>query len=109
MQMGVPVCASYVSPVGPRGWIVEAIDVPILLPGETAEHVRVAPTDFVIGDADGVVVIPEAYLDTILEDAERIVAIEEHTRQRLLSGDDPQHAYGGNRYVDVRPIRHGGR
>ncbi|MBL0419699.1 RraA family protein [Ramlibacter sp. AW1] len=60
---------------------VEATGVPVNI-GDA----RVAPGDLVKGDADGVVVIPRAHEDAVLDTAEAIEAAEERIRQAVRGG-----------------------
>jgi 4-hydroxy-4-methyl-2-oxoglutarate aldolase len=48
--------------------------------------VRVHPGDIVFGDADGVVVVPQARAEEVIELACKKVASENHTRDALLQG-----------------------
>lgn len=60
---------------------VEATGVPVNI-GDA----RVAPGDLVKGDADGVIVIPRAHEDRVLDTAEAIEAAEERIRQAVRGG-----------------------
>lgn len=60
---------------------VEAIGVPV-----TIGEARVAPGDIVRGDADGVVVIPKAHEDAVLDAAEAIEAAENRIREAVRGG-----------------------
>ena len=60
---------------------VEAIGVPV-----TIGEARVAPGDIVRGDADGVVVIPQAHEAEVLDTAEAIEAAEDRIRQAVRGG-----------------------
>ncbi len=60
---------------------VEATGVPVNI-GDA----RVAPGDIVKGDADGVVVIPKAHEDRVLDTAEAIEAAEDLIRQAVRDG-----------------------
>jgi regulator of RNase E activity RraA len=63
-------------------------DVPISCGG-----VRVVPGDYVLADSDGVVVVPAALIDEVLQLAERKMAAEDEVRARLLSGSSVMHTY----------------
>lgn len=52
----------------------------------TVGGVRVAQGDLVIGDDTGIVVVPRAQLAKALEQAERIVAIDEKVEERIRAG-----------------------
>jgi 4-hydroxy-4-methyl-2-oxoglutarate aldolase len=69
---------------------VEAYDVPVTVGGA-----RVVKGDILIGDADGVVIIPKGHEDEILKAAEEIHAVEEAIRDAVR---------GGMRLADARRI-----
>lgn len=84
---GIPVYAKYRSPVQSIGRLkVTGHQVPIVMPGATSRRVGVAPGDFILGDADGVVVIPAAHIETVLAEAERITEREKSIRTDIDSG-----------------------
>ena len=60
---------------------VEATEVPV-----TIGEARVAPGDIVKGDADGVVVIPRAHEDRVLDTAEAIEVAEDAIREAVRGG-----------------------
>lgn len=60
----------------------EAYGEPVQLSG-----VRVEPSDWIVGDADGVVVIPDSRLHDILAAAEEIAATEDQIRDAMAEGD----------------------
>lgn len=60
---------------------VEGVNVPVNI-GDA----RVAPGDLLRGDADGVVVIPKAHEEAVLDAAEQIHATEERIRMAVRSG-----------------------
>ena len=60
---------------------VEATGVPVNI-GDA----RVAPGDLVRGDADGVIVIPKAHEDAVLDTAEAIEAAENRIREAVRGG-----------------------
>ena len=60
-------------------------------PGETNVDIVIGdiviqPGDFVCGDADGVVVIPAADVDDVLNEAARLRADEQSRNERIKSG-----------------------
>lgn len=84
---GFPVFARYVSPVQSVGrWRVTSHGEPIVLPGALGRPVPVSKDDFVLGDEDGVVVIPAQLVMQVLERAEAIVAMEEEARKLSADG-----------------------
>ena len=48
----------------------------------------VNPSDWVVGDADGVVVVPAGRLETALSGAERLQVVEERITEAVLRGED---------------------
>jgi len=80
--LNLPVYARGYKPVDSRGrGQVVAFDVPVELSG-----VRIHPGDLVVGDLDGVVVVPRAVERQILELAHEKVTKEDHTREELEQG-----------------------
>ena len=47
-----------------------------------------APGDFVLGDSDGILIVPAAIVDGVLEEAESVRDHEDIVRQSLQSGGD---------------------
>lgn len=78
--MGFPVFARAKSPAGPYKNGPFRIGVPIALGG-----VVVSPGDVIVGDSDGLAVVPAAEADAVLERARRKNADETETRQRILA------------------------
>jgi len=55
--------------------------------------VEVQPGDAVVGDIDGVVVVPEAVAVDILQEAEALADIENEIREAVQNGGDPVGTY----------------
>jgi len=90
ISMGFPVFARYRTPIEAFGRsITLAHQVPILVSGELSETVVVNPGDFIFGDIDGVVVVPKDLTLEVLNEAERILGIEDAARIDFARGDDP--------------------
>lgn len=84
---GFPVYSSYVSPVQSIGrWRVTSHGEPVQLAGAFSGPIVVELGDFVLGDEDGVVVIPASLAVQILERAEAIVRQEEEARKLSADG-----------------------
>ena len=82
-EMRFPVFSSGIGPLDSKGrGEVKAIDVPIECAG-----VPVAPGDWIFGDVDGVVVIPEALAKETLEHALKKVLEEDTVRAELAAGE----------------------
>lgn len=81
--MAFPVFHGGIAPLDSRGrGEVAAIDVPVECGGA-----RVAPGDFVFGDADGVVVVPAELAEETIGLALKKVDGEDRTREELARGD----------------------
>jgi regulator of RNase E activity RraA len=81
--LGLPVFAAGYKPVDSRGrGHVVAFDVPVEISG-----VRIEPGDLVVGDLDGVVVVPRAIERQVLQIAYEKTTAENHTREELERGD----------------------
>jgi len=80
--IGFPVYAKGIVPVGPLKDSPGSINLPIQCGG-----VCVLPGDLIVGDMDGVVVVPRARLVEVLEKARAIVKKEEQLRERIRRGE----------------------
>lgn len=86
-ELGLPVFSRYRTPNRSSGWwSVSAWQVPVFLPGALGREISVAPGDFVLGDDDGVVIVPSALVGSTLEAAEELFASEDATRADIASG-----------------------
>jgi len=84
---GFPVYSTCVSPVQGLGrWRVTEQDVPVAIRAAYGAPIMVRPGDFVLGDADGVVVIAQELIEQVLTRAEAIVAAEAEARERSGQG-----------------------
>lgn len=80
--MDFPVYAKGSTPRGPVKASMGEINTPISCGG-----VVVKPGDLIVGDADGVAVIPQEKLDAILSAAEAIAAKEEMLKEKIARGE----------------------
>lgn len=81
-EMRFPVFHGGIGPLDSKGrGRMMKMDVPVDCAG-----VRVRPGDYVFGDVDGVVVIPQEHAEEVIERAKRKVTGENHTRSELLQG-----------------------
>jgi regulator of RNase E activity RraA len=63
-------------------------NVPIVI-----ENVKIHPMDIVLGDKDGVLVVPHPIALTVLEQAEELVGTENSVRRDVMNGVHPLDAY----------------
>ena len=103
--LGLPAFARAATPVaGARRWGLVAIGEPISLPGQTAASVIVQPGDLVLGDPDGVIVIPRNCARSVVEDAEEVGRIEARMAEALQAGRPRVEVFKENpRFDHVRP------
>jgi 4-hydroxy-4-methyl-2-oxoglutarate aldolase len=88
-RLGFPVFARYKTPADIRGrWRLVEWNVPIIIGG-----VRILPGDLVLGDRDGVIVIPQKLAEEVITKAEEVVRTENLVRAAILQGMLPLDAY----------------
>jgi regulator of RNase E activity RraA len=89
LKLGFPLFCRYQTPLDIVGrWRVVDFNVPVII-GET----RVQPGDYIVGDRDGVVVIPQTTAEEVIVKAEEIVQTENLVRKAILEGTHPLQAY----------------
>ena len=89
LEEGFPVFCVHTTPEDSTWrWELEATQVPI-----TVGPVRIEPGDWVVGDDDGVVVVPQAIAESVLVEAEKKAATESEVRVAVRSGMTPLEAY----------------
>ena len=88
-DIGFPVFCSFTTPIDiVANWVPEAFNEPI-----TIGNVVIRPGDYILGDQDGVVVIPADKVESVLDRAETAISTENKVRAAILAGEDPQQAY----------------
>lgn len=89
LEEGFPVFCGHITPEDSTwSWELEATQVPI-----TVGKVRIEPGDWVVGDEDGVVVVPRAIAESVLGEAEVKAATESEIRAAVKNGALPLEAY----------------
>lgn len=89
LRLGLPVWCRYFTPRDIVGyWLPDTFDEPIVI-GE----VTIRAGDYVLGDRDGMVILPEERAAEIVGAAEQAIATENKVRTAILEGVDPQEAY----------------
>jgi len=81
------VCARGTSPIeSAKRWRITAVNVPIAMPGTLTSQVRVNPGDWIVAEADGVIVVPQEIEMEALIAAEEIERREQGMREDLAAG-----------------------
>ncbi|HVS57473.1 MAG TPA: RraA family protein [Casimicrobiaceae bacterium] len=89
LAQGFPVFCSFLTPADiVERWIPDSFADPI-----TIGTVTITTGDYLLGDRDGVVVIPQSIAQEVVTRTEKIVATESNMRRALLGGMDPVEAY----------------
>ena len=89
LKLGFPVFCKYFTPsdVVCR-WQVKTLGEPIKI-----GDLEIKSGDYVLGDIDGVVIIPNELIDEVITDTENYINTESALRKDILSGVDPKEAY----------------
>lgn len=69
-------------------WLPRAIEIDIKM-----GDVVISPGDYLIGDRDGMIRIPKARIEDVIEAAQKAISAENLVRSAILRGVDPQEAY----------------
>jgi regulator of RNase E activity RraA len=89
-----PIFARYLSPVEAlMRWTYYDWQIPISLRGALSSTVPVSPGDFMVGDLDGVVVVPKDEVVSVLLETEELIEHENVVRAEFASGVDPVGTY----------------
>jgi len=88
------VCARGTSPIeSAKRWRINAVNIPIAMPGTLTSQVRVNPGDWVVGGPDGVIIVPKEIAMDALVKAEEIERREQGMREDLARGMSFEDAY----------------
>lgn len=92
LAQGFPVFCGFLTPSDiVQRWIPDRYGEPV-----TIGMVTIASGDYLLGDRDGVVIIPRALAEEVIAKTEEVVSTESDMRRALIGGMDPIDAY--NRY-----------
>ena len=69
-------------------WLPKAVEVEIRI-----GDVVIAPGDYLLGDRDGILRVPKAIVEDVIEKADTAISTENKVRTAILEGVDPQEAY----------------
>lgn len=96
-EMGFPTFYRFLSPRTSKGeWEFTEIDVPVRIAGQTVATLVVNPGDVLVGDIDGVVVIPKEILGEVVTKCEAFEKLEAKIKVELERGDDREVVYNRN-------------
>ena len=89
LNLGFPVFCRYLTPSDiVARWQVQTMGEPI-----TIGDVRIHTGDFILGDRDGVVVVPVSAASNVANLVHEVMNTENELRNMILNGMDPQEAY----------------
>jgi regulator of RNase E activity RraA len=89
IEHGFPVFCAFLTPADiVARWIPDRFGEPV-----TIGTVTIATGDYLLGDRDGVVVIPSGIVEEVVTKTEKVVATESEMRIALIGGMDPVEAY----------------
>ena len=89
LAQGFPVFCSFLTPADiVERWIPDRYGEPV-----TIGSVTIATGDYLLGDRDGVVIVPRAIAEEAVAKTEEVVATESDMRGALTGGMDPVAAY----------------
>ena len=92
LEQNFPVFCSFLTPADiVERWIPDRYGEPI-----TIGSVTISAGDYLLGDRDGVVIVPRALAEDVVTRTEEVVATESEMRRALVGGMDPVEAY--NKY-----------
>lgn len=92
LAQGFPVFCAFLTPSDiVERWVPDRFGEPV-----TIGTVTIATGDWLLGDRDGVVIVPHAIAEEVVARTEEVVATESEMRRALVGGMDPVAAY--NRY-----------
>jgi len=98
-KMRFPVYCKGVTPAGPhKGW-ADNINVPIQCGG-----IPVNPGDLIVGDDDGVAVIPQEYIERVYEDSLKRLKLEKSWIKNIENGQSSLDAVGLRSALDDMDI-----
>ena len=89
LKIGFPVFCSFNTPADIVGrWVPSRFGEPL-----TIGNVTIVTGDYILGDRDGLVVIPAKLAAEVIDKTEEVISTENKVRSAILGGMDPQQAY----------------
>lgn len=107
VEVGFPVAAAGVTPVnGSRRWSIVDVDGPVFLLGQGGGSVQLSPGDYVLGDADGVIVVPRDVAPDVVAMAEELARKEALITDEMMAGARREEAFARHdRFAHLRRLR----
>ena len=107
IDLGLPTFCRYVTPlISARRWRLTVVNKAISLPGQASDSVTVEPSDLIVGDADGVLVVPRGIAAQVIAWSEELASIEEKIVGRLKAGEAREAVFAAlPRFAHIRPLR----
>lgn len=107
VAVGLPTFCRFVTPVNAsRRWSIAEVGQPVHLPGIGGGTVAVRPGDYLLGDADGLVVIPAEIVVLAIEAAETLDAIERTITQGIRDGGTREQLFKLHpRFAHIRRVK----
>jgi regulator of RNase E activity RraA len=107
VAVGLPTFCRFVTPVNAsRRWSIAEVGQPVHLPGIGGGTVAVRPGDYLLGDADGLVVIPAEIAALAIEAAETLDAIERTITQGIRDGGTREQLFKLHpRFAHIRRVK----
>jgi 4-hydroxy-4-methyl-2-oxoglutarate aldolase len=89
LDLGFRVFCRYTTPADIVGrWSVNTLGQPIKI-----ADVTIASGDYIMGDMDGLVIIPKDVVIDCVDRVEQVMSTENLVRKAILAGTDPKEAY----------------
>lgn len=87
VELGLPTYCRFVTPInGSRRFAIVEVGQPVAMPGIGGATIIVRPDDYLLGDGDGAIVIPQEIIDPVLEASEKLDAIERTITEGIRKG-----------------------
>ena len=93
--LGLPVFVRALNPSGTVKKSLGEVNVPVNCGG-----IRVNPGDIILGDCDGVVVVPQEFEDEVFAKAQEKFDKEQHIVEQLKAGKTTLEVYGSNDLIE---------
>jgi regulator of RNase E activity RraA len=94
VELGFPLAAAGLTPVnsGRRAELVEA-DAPVPMPLQGGGTIMVHPGDYILGDRDGIIVIPREHVEAVIGMAEELINKELLIQRDMKGGMSREEAF----------------